>query len=60
MTQLLVRLCLGLSYLTRGCKLEPDSTFHFLLHYDLLELERKALLDEIKETNVNIINENND
>ena len=40
------------------CKLEPDTTSHFLLRCHLFQVERTNLLDDIKEIDERIISDN--
>ena len=71
--QLLTRLWLGFSHLNEHkfrhnfsnflnpqceCNLEPEATSHFLLRCDLFQVERTALLNDIKEIDERIISDN--
>ena len=71
--QLLTRLWLGLSHLNenkfthsfrdflnplRECKFETETTFHFLLHCHLFQVETTTLLNDIKETDERIVTDN--
>ena len=71
--QLLTRLQLGFSYLNEHkfrhnfhdflnalceCKLEPETTSHFLLRCHLFQVERATLLNDIKEIDERIISDN--
>ena len=40
------------------CKLEPETTFHFLLRCHLFQVERTTLLNDIKEIDERIISGN--
>ena len=67
--QLLARLRLGLSHLNEhnfkhnfrnflnllcACNLEPETTSHYLLRCHLFQMERRTLLNDIKEIDENI------
>ena len=71
--QLLTRLRLGFSHLNGHklrhnfrdflnplceCKLEPETTSHFLLRFHLFQVERTTLLNDIKEIDERIISDN--
>ena len=71
--QLLTRLRLGFSHLNKHkfrdnfrdflnplceCKLEPETTSHFLLRCHLFQVERTTLLNDIKEIDERIISDN--
>ena len=71
--QLLMRLRLGFSHLNEHkfrhnfrdflnplykCKLEPETTSHFLLCCHLFQVERTTLLNDIKEIDERIISDN--
>ena len=70
---LLTRLRLGFSHLNKHkfrhnfydflhplceCKLEPETTSHFLLRFHLFQVERTTLLNDIKEIDERIISDN--
>ena len=40
------------------CKLEPETTNHFLLRCDIFHVERTTLLNDIKEIDERIISDN--
>ena len=71
--QLLTRLRFGFSHLNEHkfrhnfrnfldplyeCKLEPETTSHFLLRCHLFQVERATVLNDIKETDERIISDN--
>ena len=71
--QLLTRLRLGFSHLNEHkfrhnfrdflnplceCKLEAETTSHFLLNCHLFQVERTTVLNDIKETDESIISDN--
>ena len=71
--QLLTRLRLGFSHLNKHkfrhnfrdflnplceCKLEPETTSHFLLRFHLFQVERATLLNDIKKIDERIISDN--
>ena len=65
--QLLTRFWMGLSHMNEhkfkhnfcdflnSCKLEPETVFHYLLHCHLFQIERKALLNDIKEIDEHMV-----